>query len=96
MMVTQDSGMFLKSSFNSVEKDLAYITQKISENESLLKLLVLKENETGHLSAQEKKEIFMTKTAITQGLVISRATLRQKECIRWLLWLAFKMKKESF
>ena len=68
MMVTRDSGMFLKSSFNSVEKDLAYITQKISENESLMKLLVLKENDIKPLSAQEKKEILKNNIRIVPKL----------------------------
>lgn len=68
MMVTRDSGMFLKSSFNSVEKDLAYILQKISENESLMKLLVLKENDTKPLSAQEKKEILKNNIRIVPKL----------------------------
>lgn len=68
MMVTRDSGMFLKSSFNSVEKDLAYITQKISENESLMKLLVLKENDTKPLSAKEKKEILKNNIRIVPKL----------------------------
>ncbi len=68
MMVTRDSGMFLKSSFNSVEKDLAYITQKISENESLMKLLVLKENDIKSLSAKEKKEILKNNIRIVPKL----------------------------
>lgn len=57
MIIQKDSGQFLKSSFNSVEKDLAYIIQKISENESLLKLLVLKEKDNTPLSTQEKIDI---------------------------------------
>ena len=68
MMINKDSGMFLKSSFNSVEKDLAYITQKIGENESLLKLLVLKENDTSRLSAEEKKEILKNNIKIVPKL----------------------------
>ena len=68
MMINRDSGMFLKSSFNSVEKDLAYITQKIGENESLLKLLVLKENDTNRLSAEEKKEILKNNIKIVPKL----------------------------
>lgn len=68
MMINKDSGMFLKSSFNSVEKDLAYITQKISEDESLLKLLVLKENDTKPLSASQKKEILKNNIKIVPKL----------------------------
>lgn len=68
MMINRDSGMFLKSSFNSVEKDLAYITQKIGENESLLKLLVLKENDTNRLSTEEKKEILKNNIKIVPKL----------------------------
>lgn len=68
MMINKDSGMFLKSSFNSVEKDLAYITQKIGENESLLKLLVLKENDKNPLSVQEKKEILKNNIKIVPKL----------------------------
>ena len=68
MMINRDSGMFLKSSFNSVEKDLAYITQKIGENESLLKLLVLKENDTNRLTAEEKKEILKNNIKIVPKL----------------------------
>ena len=44
-------------SFKNVEKDLAYIAQKIYEDEALLKLLVLKENDKEHLTQEEKKRI---------------------------------------
>lgn len=68
MMITKDTGMFLKSSFNSVEKDLAYIAQKISENETLLKLLVLRENDTKSLTTQEKMDIIKNNIKIVPKL----------------------------
>lgn len=43
--------------FKNVEKDLAYIAQKIYEDEPLLKLLCLKEGQTEHLTQEEKKAI---------------------------------------
>lgn len=43
--------------FKNVEKDLAYIAQKIYEDEPLLKLLTLKENQTAPLTQEEKKTI---------------------------------------
>lgn len=68
MMINKDTGLFLKSSFNSVEKDLNYITQKISEDESLLKLLVLKENQIESLTTEEKKEILRNNIKIVPKL----------------------------
>ena len=44
-------------SFKNVEKDLAYIVQKIYEDEKLLKLLSLQENKIESLTEKEKKEI---------------------------------------
>jgi hypothetical protein len=43
--------------FKNVEKDLAYIAQKIYEDEPLLKLLTLKEKQLEPLTQKEKKEI---------------------------------------
>lgn len=43
--------------FKNVEKDLAYIAQKIYEDEPLLKLLVLKEKQGEHLTQEEKQAI---------------------------------------
>ena len=56
MMINRDTGMFLKSSFNSVEKDLAYITQKISENERNRKMKTKKINIINHLMNNMKKK----------------------------------------
>ena len=68
MMINRDTGMFLKSSFNSVEKDLAYIAQKISENETLLKILKLRENDIEPLTSEEKKEIIQNNIKIVPKL----------------------------
>lgn len=53
------NGNLLKTSesFKNVEKDLAYIAQKIYEDEPLLKLLALKEKQVEHLTQEEKKRI---------------------------------------
>lgn len=44
-------------SFKNVEKDLAYIIEKIYSDEKLLKLLSLQENKVEDLTEKEKKEI---------------------------------------
>ena len=56
MMINRDR--FKNSpSYKNIEKDLAYLVTKIMENETLLKLLSLKENQERPLTQQEKKEI---------------------------------------
>lgn len=57
MMVNRNSMIKDSESFKNVEKDLAYIVSKISEDDQLLKLLSLQEEKTGKLTNEEKREI---------------------------------------
>ena len=56
MMINRDR--FKNSpSYKNIEKDLAYLVTKIMENETLLKLLSLREDQVEPLTQKEKKEI---------------------------------------
>lgn len=57
MMINRNAMIKDSESFKNVEKDLAYIVSKISEDEQLLKLLSLQENRTDKLTNEEKRNI---------------------------------------